>query len=121
MFQGICAVSLPISYLLPTTAYHRLAAHYLPRTTHQQITSLEKNIDIQILKSLGARDAIEQFDYYFYKFKTQTQIPMLTPGLPRSFNGKFRFQENLWFLYEMLLWLHDKPHCFVNILILSKL
>ena len=59
--------------------------------------------------------------YYFYKFKTQTQIPILTPGLPRSFNGKFRHQENQWFYYEMLLWLHDKPHCFVHILILFKL
>ena len=86
-----------------------MLSHECPTALGRSLAALDRTHFLQII------------DYYFYKFKTQTQIPILTPGLPRSFNGKFRHQENQWFSYEMLLWLHDKPHCFVHILILFKL
>ena len=53
------------------------------------------NIIKLVLFNIYYKNNIE--NYYFYKFKIQTQIPILTPGLPRSFNGKFRHQENQWF------------------------
>ena len=94
-------------------------------TSYIKLKWLSKNIDDdfdpQFNEKLQNSVPKSQIDYYFYKFKIQTQIPILTPGLPRSFNGKFRHQENQWFSYEMLLWLHDKPHCFLHILILFKL
>jgi hypothetical protein len=42
------------------------------------------------------------FKCYFYKFKTATQT-IQTFGLARSFDGKFKNQENQRFSYKMLL------------------